>query len=95
MFLRGQAGDQAKEMTKAFVNNEDWSIIEPLLPAGPPKPRGGRPRVLDRAVLTGILFVLRSGILWEMLPQEMGCSLGVTCWPRLRDWQEAGVLSET
>jgi len=41
--------------------------------------------------LTGILFVLRTGISWEMLPQEMGCGSGVTCWRRLRDWQELGV----
>ena len=45
----------------------------------------------DRAALTGIVFVLKSGIPWEMLPQEMGCASGVTCWRRLREWQEAGV----
>ena len=50
-----------------------------------------RPRVSDRAALTGILFVLRTGIQWEMLPPEMGCGSGITCWRRLRDWQEAGV----
>jgi transposase len=38
----------------------------------------------------GILFVLRSGIPWEMLPQELGCGSGMTCW-RLRAWQEAGI----
>ena len=43
------------------------------------------------ACLTGILFVLRSGIPWEMLPQELGCGSGMTCWRRLRDWQEAGI----
>ena len=53
--------------------------------------QGGRPRVSDRAALTGIIFVLKSGIPWEMLPQELGCGSGVTCWWRLRDWQEAGV----
>jgi transposase len=42
-------------------------------------------------VLTGILFVLKSGIPWEMLPQEMGCGSGMTCWRRLRDWHKAGV----
>jgi len=41
--------------------------------------------------LSGIIFVLKSGIPWEMLPQELGCGSGVTCWRRLRDWQEAGV----
>jgi transposase len=41
--------------------------------------------------LTGILFVLKSGIAWEDLPQEMHCGSGMTCWRRLRDWQQAGV----
>ena len=38
-----------------------------------------------------ILFVLRSGVPWEMLPAEMGCGCGMSCWRRLRDWQAAGV----
>ena len=79
-------------MAKAFVDDELWAIIEPLLPkhrSGPGK--RGRPAVDDRAALTGILFVLRSGIPWEMLPKEMGCGSGMTCWRRLRDWQRAGV----
>ena len=42
-------------------------------------------------MLTGILFVLRSGIPWNMLPQEMGCGSGITCWRRLVRWQRAGV----
>ncbi len=45
----------------------------------------------DRAVLSGIVFVLRAGIPWRMLPAEMGCGSDSTCWRRLRDWQEAGV----
>jgi transposase len=45
----------------------------------------------DRAALTGIVFVLRSGIPWKMLPREMGCGSGVTCWRRLKRWQRAGV----
>src|SRR5437879_12781337 len=77
-------------MSKPLVPDELWEIIEPLLPLEPPKPKGGRPRVPDRAALTGIVFVLRSGIPWELLPQEMGCGSGVTCWRRLRDWQRAG-----
>src|SRR5438046_5832346 len=78
-------------MSKPLVTDELWEIIEPLLPPQPPKPKGGRPRVPDRAALAGIIFVLRSGLPWEMLPQEMGCGSGVTCWRRLRDWQKAGV----
>ena len=78
-------------MAKELVSDELWEVIEPLLPPEPPKSQGGRPRVDDRAALTGIIFVLKSGIPWEMLPQEMGCGSGVTCWRRLRAWQEAGV----
>jgi transposase len=78
-------------MAKKLVTDELWEVIEPLLPEEPPKPKGGRPRIDDRAALTGILFVLKSGIPWEMLPQEMGCGSGMTCWRRLKVWHEAGV----
>jgi transposase len=80
-----------ESMAKELVTDELWKIIEPLLPEEPPKPKGGRPRVDDRAALTGIIFVLKSGIPWEMLPMEMGCGSGVTCWRRLEEWQQAGV----
>ena len=63
-------------MSKKLVSDELWEIIEPLLPKEPPKPKGGRPRIDDRAALTGIVFVLKSGIPWEMLPKEMGCAVG-------------------
>jgi transposase len=80
-------------MAKPLVSDALWEIVEPLLP--PPKPRRyrypGRKPIENRRALTGILFVLKSGIPWEMLPQEMGCGSGMTCWRRLRDWQEAGV----
>jgi transposase len=66
-------------------------VYGPLLPAVRPKPRGGRVPVPDRAALTGILFVPRSGLPWEMLPQGMGCGSGMTCWRRLRERQVAGV----
>ena len=78
-------------MAKELVSDELWEVIEPLLPEEPPKPNGGRPRLDDRAALTGIIFVLKSGVPWEMLPQEMGCGSGMTCWRRLKEWNEAGV----
>src|SRR5687767_7636759 len=78
-------------MAKQLVSDELWAVVEPLLPKEPPKPKGGRPRVPDRAALTGIIFVLRTGIPWEYLPREMGCGSGMTCWRRLRDWERAGV----
>src|SRR3712207_9324079 len=78
-------------MAKELVTDQLWEIVEPLLPPEEPKPKGGRPRVPNRAALTGIVFVLKTGIPWEMLPKEMGCGSGSTCWRRLSDWQEAGV----
>jgi transposase len=81
-------------MAKPLVSDELWSIVEPLLPKPGPKKKEGRPRIPDRACLTGIVFVMKTGIQWEDLPQEMGCGCGMTCWRRLRDWQEAGVWQE-
>src|SRR6476469_1921280 len=78
-------------MSMPLISDRLWEIVAPLLPPEPPKPKGGRLRsITDRAALTGIVFVLKSGIPWEMLPQELRCGSGMTCWRRLRDWQEAG-----
>ena len=68
-------------------------MVAPLLPPHPAHPRGGRPFMQHRAALTGILFVLKTGLPREYLPLEMGCGSGMTCWRRLRDWQQAGVWS--
>ena len=79
-------------MAKAILDDALWELIGPLLP--PPKPRRrrhpGRKPIAHRTALTGILYVLKTGIPWEYLPQEMGCGSGMTCWRRLRDWQQAG-----
>ena len=80
------------QMAKPLVSDELWELVEPLIPLVPRRHRfPGRKRLDDRMVLTGILFVLQTGIPWEYLPKEMGCGSGMTCWRRLREWQEAGV----
>ncbi len=80
-------------MTRLLVEDELWKMIEPLLP--PPKPRRrihpGRKPLDNRKALTGILFVLKTGIAWRDLPSEMDCGCGVACWRRLHYWHECGV----
>ena len=76
---------------KPILTDEKWNQIQHLFPPPPPRPKGGRKRVDYRRVLTGILFILRTGIPWHELPLEMGCGSGMTCWRRLRDWQALGL----
>jgi transposase len=75
---------------ETLVNDELW-IIEPLLPPDPPREKGGRPRILHRNAFAGIVYVLKSGVPWRMLPKDIRSGSGTTCWRRLRDWQKAGV----
>jgi transposase len=77
-------------MAKLLVPDELWELVEPLLPKRTPSPKGGHPPVDERVCLTGILFVLKTGIPWEDFPQEMGCC-GMTLWNRLDEWRKAGV----
>jgi transposase len=80
-------------MSKLLVTDELWSLVEPILPKHEPSPKGGKPRVPDRVCLTGILFVLKTGLPWEDFPQEMGCC-GMTLWNRLDEWRKAGVWEQ-
>lgn len=77
-------------MASPLVTDEIWERVRTLLPEPPAHPTGGRPPIGDREALTGILFVLKTGILWEDLPKEMGCGCGMTCVRRLRQWQQNG-----
>ncbi len=80
-------------MARPILDDDLRTLIESMLP--PPKPRRfrypGRKPITNRQALTGILFVLRSGVPWELLPREMGCGSGASCRLRLRDWQAAGI----
>ena len=78
-------------MTTQLLPDQIWEQIESRLPVRRRPAKGGRPALSDRQVLTGIVFVLRTGISWVDLPAELGCGCGMTCLRRLRDWQIAGV----
>jgi transposase len=78
-----------------LLPDELWTIIEPLLPPlPPPNPKGGRPPLSHRQALTGILFVLKTGLPWEDLPAELNCGSGMSCWRRRRDWQADGTWAK-
>jgi transposase len=90
LWSSGTVFPESTVMAKPLLPDKLWEIIEPLLPVWTPSPKGGQPRLPDRAALTGILFILKTGLGWEDLPREMNCGCGMTCWRRLRDWQADG-----
>lgn len=79
-----------------WLPDDLWARIEPLLPA--PKRRRrkypGRKPLGNREVLTGIIFVLRTGIPWREMPAELGCGSGMTCLRRLKQWHRRGVFQK-
>jgi transposase len=78
---------------KQLVSDALWERLQPLLPP-PPRRRfrfPGRKPLDYRKILTGILFVLKTGIAWDDLPAELGCGCGKTCRHYLQLWHHAGV----
>ena len=75
-------------MRDTDLTDRQWRLIAPLLPR---ENRLGRHRADDRRTINGILYVLRVGCRWKDLPREYGGA--VTCWRRLKTWQERGVWS--
>ncbi|MBN9521043.1 transposase [bacterium] len=64
-------------MRTELVPDALWEETRPLLPAHPPSPKGGRPRVPDRACLAALLYLLREGGTYRGLPcRELGCGPG-------------------
>jgi transposase len=70
------------------LTDYEWVAIKPFLPN---KPRGV-PRVDDRRVLNGILWVLRSGAPWRDLPDNFGPY--TTCYNRFVRWRQAGIWAK-
>ena len=75
-------------MARYDLSDEEWTIIEPLLPR-----RGkGKRRVDDRRVVNGIFYVLRTGAPWRDLPERYGP--WQTVWRNFNEWRQAGVLED-
>ena len=71
------------------LTDEQWKMIEPLLPRAKRSKAGGRPPKENRDCLEGILWVLRSGARWKDLPAQYPSPN--TCRRRLRDWEEGSI----
>jgi transposase len=79
-----------------LLPEELWQRIQPLLPAPPPRPRGGVPRrVRDRNGVAALIFMARTSTPWSLLPaKELGCGSATTCWRRFDEWAKAGVFEQ-
>jgi transposase len=77
------------------VRDQLWEVVEPLVPVHEPDPRGGRPRVDDRVCFGAIMFVLFTGIAWQHLPRELGCSPATAHRELLRRLNAAGLIDWT
>ena len=69
-----------------WLTEEQFSRLKPLLPN---KPRGV-PRVDDRRVISGIIHVIRNGLMWRDAPEAYGPHK--TLYNRFKRWSEAGVF---
>jgi transposase len=78
------------------VPDQLWVIVQPLLPAPPRPPYGGRRRAIpDRNCFAAIVYMARTSTPWRLLPaQELGCGSPSTCWRRLTEWANAGVFDQ-
>src|SRR5215207_4460900 len=91
----GLAGSRAMTtLADDLVPDELWALVEPLLPAPPRPPYGGRHRTIsDRACFAAIVYMARTSTPWRLLPaRELGCGSPATCWRRLTEWADAGVF---
>ena len=80
-------------MSARLLTDELWNEIESLFPIYQRSPDGGRPPVETRVVRTGLRGVLTTGIAWEDLPLERGCS-SKTCKRRLAEWSDLGIWQQ-
>ena len=79
-----------RRMYPSDVTDQEWAILEPLIPAAKP---GGRPQEIERReIVNGILYVLRSGCPWRMLPHDLPNWSTVHLY--FRQWKRAGIWEQ-
>ena len=79
-------------MSTPLLPDALWNLIQPFLPSAPDWPNGGRPRLRARLSHRGRICPPQRHTVGNVAPKELGCGSGMTCWRRLHDWQEAGLI---
>jgi transposase len=75
------------------LTDEQWEVVEPLIPVVPRRPDGrGRPRINDRDVLNGMLWIMRTGAPWHDMPDRYPSYQ--TCHRRFQEWVRSGVFEQ-
>ena len=76
------------------LTDEQWSIIQPLIPDPPRRPDGkGRPWKDARDIMDGILWILRTGAPWHDMPKERYPPYQ-TCHRRFQQWVRTGIFEK-
>jgi len=85
-------GDKRKNPTILRIPDKLWDKTKKILPKEKPSKTVGRSIVNYRKVLDGILYVLRTGCQWKMLPKEYGSYS--TCHRRFQEWNKLGIFKK-
>jgi len=84
--------EKNKHPTILKISDKLWNEIKNIFPKEKPLKTVGRPIVRYRKVIDGILYVLRTGCQWKMLPKEYGS--GSTCHRRFQEWNRFSVFKK-
>jgi transposase len=93
MFTSGKVMPNRKVMPNndRDLTNAQWEILDSLIPQPTPRSDGrGRPWKDRRAVLNGILWILRTGAPWADVPDRYPSYQ--TCHRRFQQWVRSGVM---
>ena len=75
------------------LTDEQWTVVQPLIPEPPKRTDGrGRPRIDDRMIMNGILWIMRTGAQWKDMPDRYPSYQ--TCHRRFQEWVKAGAFEE-
>ena len=88
--LNRQKSKNVSTITK--ISDELWNMICNLLPEEKRNNTIGRPAVPFRKIMNSILYILRTGCQWKMLPKEFGS--GSTCHRRFQQWVQLGIFKK-